>query len=359
MNVLNQVKMLTVHPRALRGVTTVFMNTEPDIKFVLKLIAEYLANPVLDKRWDAIRDLRALIPASARQSDSATTSHAKAVKLLRAHADEDQRIRTLGRIMRVRYEDSPFMTGDDLLAALPHLPKQAPRAVAKYLWIMAMQLNRLQAAWERDALARRGTSIDDVRRRAADELRALEARLDARTIDDAEVRRELLGAFAATRSAPVDAQRHWRWLLAQGRPLHIVDANNAMAAARDAAALARVHTELVAARQRRGSAALEPSVCGLLVEHYVRVGRVDDAQRLVDDPAYPSNGAWAVAYARGEVPPRDSQVSVYVRKNIKRATLLEVIGFDFETVLYMLAPFSPYYWLLRGLTGHDRRRRYT
>lgn len=291
---IKPVALLLRHPRILHAAATLVTSIESRAvseTVASKLIFELAANPAVNRRWDVVRELLPLAPDAALALEP---SHAAA---LAARPD------ALAQIVRMRYADAPFVSADTLLAALPRLGDPLA-AVRTYLAVLPFHAYRLQLHWER------AFAMD-----AAEHARALEAHLRAHhpaVLADALVR---CGLLNATRDAA-----HTAWLLAHDVPLSPRAAHSALAAARNAAALAAV-------------------------PRAPPIERVLHAARLGLQPPTTVHGArWAVCARTGApVPPgphaRDE------RKFLRRFQMLSANGMDWDGALYVLGRYSPVYQL--------------
>lgn len=330
------------HPRVLRDIASE-IKAEPVVhKFLTgRAIIELAANPLVEGRWDAIRDLLTLTPPGEASRIAFQPSHSAAIALLPKLAQKD-RLTSFGLMLRVRYDDTPFMSAKDLFAALPHFPAGKTgrtRAIVSYLRRMDAQLIRLQPSWERE----RGTSPDAVRSLAAEQLRTVEEL--AAVPESVEYHAYLLAAYGATRCSPADAQRQWEWLLRNCKPVPTWITHHALAAARDYDTLKRTMDDIRPAipLSRQGKSYTD----SVFVEHLVRLGRVDDAEKAITARDYPPNGAWAIHAQKGTEPQGDLS-NGELGRNMTRARMFLDAGFDFESVIWMLSRNSPYYELLQG-----------
>lgn len=345
---MDQATLLYEHPRILLDAVTIVLDLHAQSPPALtwKLIGDLAANPLVENRWDAVYKLLALVPDGPTNTIAVQRSHADSVaRLAQVPADSVERAECLRRIVATRFEHAPFMSAQDLIAALPLV--DAPVALNLYLSALPTHLHRLQVPWERAELERRGTSADELRARAADEVRALEAHC-APALEDGDVRSGLVGAYAAAR-APADAARHWRWLVAHRRPLLPRDVDRGLAAARDLDALRRTWSDVLRVMKPKSKLA---AAHGVLALHFARLGSVAEAEELCDAPAARKLALWAVLASKGEIPPGGQFFDT--RKMIMRLRRLASLGMDWDGALFMLGQFSPYYKIVRGLEPKPR-----
>ncbi|KZV89912.1 hypothetical protein EXIGLDRAFT_131411 [Exidia glandulosa HHB12029] len=292
---------------------------------VLTLATELAANPVYENRWVEIGRLLEDIPFEERNyTVPYQRSHGEAVDLLE-EVTELQRPNRFKRIMRHRYEDAWFMPAQDFLRGLPLIKTEDVLDAAEtYLNQIPWNLNRIQTVWDREALK---TSVPAVRKLALEDLRVLEAHLQAHhpeVVEDAKIRGAFLLAYGMTRSAEADEDvaRQWRWLK-EHPPLNPRHIHHALLVTRSPDALHLLLDEIPDAAMQL------PALRGQVLVNRARLGET------IDDPVSTS---WAVHAQNGTTPPKDEKIAA--RMVLAHAHLTgDTVGMDFDGAVWMLSPF--------------------
>lgn len=328
------------HPRVLKDVLPLCGDIQPG--HVWRLIHEFAANPVVENRWDDIHNLRELLFDQRVDTVSLQPSHAEAIAQLSRLLLGRVRARAWGWIIRTRYENVPFVSAQDVAAAMAL--GDPVRFLAMYLGVLPTQLHRLNLHWEHAALVKRGTTVDDQRKLAVEHVLALEEHARDRypfLLHDPEhsVHAQFLSAYGAARAPPGHAERHWRWLLQYRRPLSPSCVDLGLAAARDLNELEAVWHDVRALVDLR-------TVEFPLAMHYARLGGFGSVHEFLGiRPSGIIIQRWiAQAQARDPVRFDEAGVSMY-----KRYHMLRSAGMDWDGAVFMLGPFSPYYSVTRGL----------
>ncbi|KZV78234.1 hypothetical protein EXIGLDRAFT_55437, partial [Exidia glandulosa HHB12029] len=142
-------------------------------------------------------------------------SHAEAVEHIPSVLYRHYRLRTIGAMVSVRYDDGEFMSLDALFGALETLLHEGDEvniAVGSYVNAFIYHQLKIQTAWEREHA---GVALEEQRERGIAQVKELEARLAERWPRilqyDAMIYGQLLYAYAVMRS-PEDCLRHWHQL---------------------------------------------------------------------------------------------------------------------------------------------------
>lgn len=345
---LDLVTVFFEHPRALLDAVKVVVRVgDAGHMFAQRLITELAGNPVVENRWDAVRELLALPSSPGLPSYlQPSLSHAHAIPRLSTLAPES-RIQALGHILRTRYDAVPFMSARDLISTLPH--GDPVRFVGSYAATLAVHVHRLELVWERDP---RGVSADAHRRAAAEQLLAVEQHVRSRhpvALYDTDLRALLMRAYAAAR-APEHVQRHWRWLLKCREPKPAIYLDARLAAARDVAELSALWIEARGAWRhimKFNSWRIHSThVEGVLSLHYARLGGPGTAHEALG--FLPGRSKHVVRDTLWALRAREAEAGGGQRLLAppEPFRLLRAAGMDWDGIVFMLGPFSPYNKLL-------------
>ncbi|KZV88776.1 hypothetical protein EXIGLDRAFT_772367 [Exidia glandulosa HHB12029] len=304
----------------------------------------------VENRWDHIRALLAL--AKLPQLDAVfQPTHAEAIAKIPSalqEAGEKKREfgRMLGRVFRMRYPDAPFATFNDFKGAEPHLPQTSSAKL--YLHAMPEVLVRLGLAWEREALARRGSSPEAERQRAADAIRSVYDHITSTDMgprNDPDLNHAFLTAFAATRVAPQETARHWKAIVERNLPLRLFEIEHGLAAPRDLDTLRSVWADIVASKPwSTANSNTDRMRNSLYVQHLVRVGALDEAEQQASKFQPHAAAQWVLRFAKKLPFPTaiDMPQAGHARVEMRRAELLAANGLDSEAILFVLSLSSPF-----------------